>query len=377
MDSQRNPRLMRLTPFALIAVFLFAACSGTETAQTPARVLTTLNISALPGWEQDNVAEALPALQRSCAVMQKKEGWQTPCAAIGRIAANDSNALRHVLADMFTAYAVSDRSNANGLFTGYYEAELQGSATRHGPFQTPIYARPDDLIAVDLGDFKSEWKGKHLAGKVVGRHLKPYDERGAIAKGSLQSRAQVLAWVDDPVSAFFLAVQGSGRIRLDNGQILRAGYDGTNGRDYVAIGKSMADEGALQKPVSLQSIRAWLAAHPDRAESVMDHNPSYVFFRLLNGEGPVGAQGVALTPERSLAVDPSVIHLGAPVWLDSADGEGRKLQRLMVAQDTGGAIKGVVRGDFFWGYGASAEAKAGPMQSDGRYYLLLPKSVIP
>ena len=252
---------------------------------------------------------------------------------------------------------------------------MRGAQQRHGPYQTPIYARPADLVTVDLGDFKQEWKGKHLAGKVVGQNLKPYDDRATITHGSLNNRATVLAWVDDPTSAFFLAVQGSGRIKLEDGHTLRIGYDGANGHDYVAIGRKLAKSGDLPKPVTMQSIRAWLAAHPDRADGAMNLNPSYVFFRPLQGDGPMGAEGVALTPHRSLAIDPAFVTLGSPIWLDTTDSANNPLQRMMIAQDTGGAIKGIVRGDVFWGFGAEAEAKAGAMQSRGRYFLLLPKTV--
>jgi membrane-bound lytic murein transglycosylase A len=314
-------------------------------------------------------------LRRSCPSLAKKPDWAKPCAALAALPDGDDQAVRGFFETWFGPYAVSDNGKDEGLFTGYYEAELQGTAERRGRYQTPIYARPRDLIAVDLGDFKPEWQGKHLAGKLVGQNLKPYDDRAMIAEGSLAERAPALAWVDDPVDAFFLAVQGSGRVRLEDGRVLRIGYDGANGRDYVAIGRKLAESGELQKPVTMQGIRSWLAAHPDRADEVMNLNPSFVFFRVLQGDGPVGAEGVALTPRRSLAVDPAFVPLGAPVWLDTQDSDNAPLRRLMIAQDTGGAIKGVVRGDVFWGFGAEAEAKAGSMQSQGRTYLLLPKTV--
>ncbi len=358
---------------AAIFVLLLSACA-TETT-TPTRELKAVSFDDLSGWQNDNVAEAIPALRRSCEKLAPKADWAKPCATLATLRDGDDRAARAYFETWFHPYAVTDRGNDDGLFTGYYEAELHGSLQRHAQFQTPIYARPADLIAVDLGDFKNEWKGKHLAGKVVGQNLKPYDDRAAIVRGSLNNRAKILAWVDDPVTAFFLAVQGSGRINLDNGQILRVGYDGANGRDYVAIGRRLAESGDLPKPVSMHSIRAWLASHPNRADEVMNWNPSFVFFRILQGDGPIGAQNVALTPRRSLAVDPNFIALGSPVWLDSTDSDSQTLRRLLIAQDTGGAIKGVVRGDVFWGFGAEAEAKASAMQSRGRYYILLPKTV--
>jgi len=216
-----------------------------------------------------------------------------------------------------------------------------------------------------------------IVGKVDGSKLVPVDDRATIAKGSLSGRAQVLVWLDDPIGAFFLEVQGSGRVRLTDGSILPVGYDGANGRAYVAIGKALADRGDLQRPVTMPAIRSWLSAHPAQTQQAMNINPSYVFFRRLPNDNVLGAQGVALTPTRSLAVDPAYVPLGVPVWLDSVDSRGATLRRLLIAQDTGGAIKGAVRGDFFWGAGDEAATQAGAMQSRGRYFLLLPKSVTP
>jgi membrane-bound lytic murein transglycosylase A len=245
--------------------------------------------------------------------------------------------------------------------------------TKH--YHVPLYARPRDLINVDLGLFRPEWKGQHIAGKVAKTQLVPYDDRTEIEKNSLHGRTHVFLWVDDPIDAFFLAIQGSGRVRLPNGRFVRVGYDGANGRAYVAIGRVLAEMDEIEKPVTMQKIRAWLATHPGRAQEIMNKNPSYVFFRRITGDGPIGAEGVALTPRRSVAVDPAFVTLGVPLWLDASDGNGASVERLMIAQDTGGAIKGPVRGDFFWGAGQDAEAEAGAMQSKGRYYILLPKTV--
>lgn len=365
---------MKFLLTAILALLLSACVSEPTPPAAPQRVLTATSFSALPNWQSDSVAEAIPAFRRSCEHLAKKPDWAKACAALAQLRDGDNQATRDYFTAWFTPHAVSDNGNADGLFTGYYEAELHGSLHQHGPYKTPIYARPDDLITVDLGDFKPEWNGKHIVGKVVGPKLKPYDERTRIVRGSLANHAKILTWVDDPISAFFLAVQGSGRISLDDGSTLRVGYDGANGRDYVAIGRKLAESGDLPKPVTMQGIRAWLTTHPDRATEIMNLNPSYVFFRALSGDGPIGAENVALTPHRSLAVDPAYINLGTPVWLDTTDSNNEPLQRLVIAQDTGGAIKGVVRGDFFWGFGKEAETMAGAMQSRGRYFVLLPKS---
>jgi membrane-bound lytic murein transglycosylase A len=210
--------------------------------------------------------------------------------------------------------------------------------------------------------------------------LRPYENRAAIESGALRGRGLEMLWVDDPVDAFFLQIQGSGRVMLEDGTSLRIGYAGQNGHPYVAIGRELIARGALtREAVSMPAIRDWLRANPQEADAVMNRNPSFVFFRELDGDGPVGAQGVALTPGRSLAVDRSFVPYGVPVWLDAedpVDGEVR-VQRLLVAQDTGGAIRGPVRGDVFWGHGPEAEHRAGLMKSRGRYFLLLPKTVTP
>ena len=235
-------------------------------------------------------------------------------------------------------------------------------------------------MSVALGDFRTDFAGERIAGRVVDGRLRPYPSRGDIVAGTLAGRGLEIAWVADPVDAFFLQIQGSGRLALPDGRIVRVGYDGQNGRPYTAIGRVLVEEGALaREAVSMQSIRAWLAAHPDRAEGVMNANSSYVFFRRLAGDGPIGAQGVALTPQRSIAVDPRFVPYSVPVWLDATaptpDGGAAALRRLMIAQDTGGAIRGPVRGDVFWGAGEDAAAIAGRMNDRGRWWILLPRTL--
>ncbi len=372
-----------------LCFMLIAALSGcAEKPAAPKLTLTPASYTDLKDWSVDRQSEALVAFNKSCAVINNKpssasmgiagraQDWHAPCRALnGMFAARDDEA-RKFFETWFRPYAVNDR--AKGLFTGYYEAELNGAWQRGGAFQTPLWQRPNDLVTVDLGDFKAELKGQKITGKVENHKLKPYDDRAAIAQGLLgNGRAQPLVWVDDPVGAFFLEIQGSGRIHMTDGSVVRVGYETQNGHPYTAIGKVLADEGMIERPVTMAKIRAWLKEHPDQAQTVMFKNASAVFFRRLDGEGPVGAQGVVLTPERSLAVDPSFVPLGAPMWLEPEQDGIAPSPRLVVAQDTGGAIKGPVRGDFFWGAGAKAEERAGAMQSRGIYYLLLPKTVNP
>ncbi len=249
---------------------------------------------------------------------------------------------------------MTDLGTSDGLFTGYYEIEAKGSLTRHGPYETPIYRKPADL----------------------GSGARP--TRAEIEDGALAGRGLELLWLDDPVDAFFLEIQGSGRVGLAGGGSVRVGYDGQNGAPYVAIGRLLIERGSIpREKMSMSAIRTWMNEHPEAGAALRRENPSYVFFREIGDQGPIGAEGVVLTPERSIAVDRSFIALGTPIWLEADEryALAESVRRLVVAQDTGGAIKGPVRGDVFWGTGADAGTRAGIMNARGRYYLLLPRAV--
>jgi membrane-bound lytic murein transglycosylase A len=351
----------------------------------------------LAGWQVDDPSGALAAFRRSCGAWRPLPAdrqldsdapwagtvgdWRGVCAAAARVVPG-ADAARSFFADRFVPVAASNRGAAAGLFTGYYEPTLHGSRRRHGAYTVPLYTRPRELVEVDLGEFRDELKGQRIAGRVVRDRLLPFADRAAIDTGALGGRGLELLWVDDPVDAFFLHIQGSGVVVLDDGSETRVGYAAQNGHPYVAIGRVLVDRGAMTlDEVSMQSLRAWLDAHPEEAAEVMAANPSYVFFRRLDTAGPLGAQGVVLTPGRSLAVDRSFHPLGVPVWLDAtapaaAAGEpDRPLRRLLVAQDTGGAIRGPVRGDVFWGAGDEAAEIAGRMRHEGRMWLLLPREL--
>jgi membrane-bound lytic murein transglycosylase A len=379
---------MRFILISLFLIFVAACTTPAPKPETDRLSLKPVSFSDLSGWQKDTPQAALVAFRKSCAVLTKKppttslgiagvaSAWHDICGEAQNIPDNEES-VRTYFEKNFQPYMVVGSTGENGLFTGYYVPELHGSYQRGGAFQTPLYARPSDIISVDLGVFKTNLKGQHILGKVVGQNLVPYDDRAAITKNSLADRAQVLVWVDDPIDAFFLEVQGSGLVTLEDGNTMTVGYDGINGHGYVAIGRVLADRGDLPRPVTMPAIRQWLETHPEQAQQVMNENPSYVFFKTLPDVNVTGAEGVSLTTERSLAVDPSFIPLGLPIWLDTTDGQGTKLQRLMIAQDTGGAIKGAVRGDVFWGPGPEASIQAGAMQSQGRYYVFLPKAVSP
>ncbi len=240
------------------------------------------------------------------------------CDRVATIVPGNDAAARALFADLLRPVAVSNRGDREGLFTGYYEPTLRGSRVEGGDFTVPLYVRPPELVSVDLGRFRADLKGKRIAGKVADGALVPYLDRTAIDEGALAGRELELVWVDDPVDAFFLEIQGSGRIQLEDGSEMRVGYAGQNGFVYTAIGRELIRRGALtREQMSMETIREWLAANPDEAREVMRTNASYVFFRELTGDGPVGSLGVALTPERSLAVDPLFVPLGVPVWIDT------------------------------------------------------------
>lgn len=374
---------------------------------------SSVEVASLPGWADDEVSEALPALLRSCDRLLAQPAdrplkpvelggtpgdWRPLCGALRGLGdAADEAEVRAVIEREAIAVPLSRAdveasggrpgegsgwSRRIGLFTGYFEPLLHGSRRRSARYKVPLYMQPPDLISVDLGRFRDDLRGRRVAGRVQGRSLEPYDDRQAITAGSLAGRHLELVWVDDAIDAFFLHIQGSGRIELDDGSSFRVGYAAQNGHPYHAIGRTLVDWGELTlEEVSLQSIDAWLREHPGRAGEVMGTNDSYVFFREIRGDGPVGAQGVVLTPERSLAVDRQHIPLGVPVWLDamipaaSADAPDERRQWLLVAQDVGGAIRGAVRGDVFWGAGERARAVAGRMAHRGRYWALVPRGL--
>jgi membrane-bound lytic murein transglycosylase A len=399
VTPERRPARHRRATLVVALLAILSACVPAappppKLPEAPHLTLTPVEFTSLPGWNEDHIVEALPSFLRSCAALAKlgddepvgsnRVGgtagqWRAACAAAEALhperGATAELAARAFFQDNFVAYAAGDNGNPVGLFTGYYEAEAKGARRRSRTFATPLLKRPPDLVTVDLGRFRPDWHGERIGGRVVDGRLEPYASRAEIEAGALDHLRLALLWIDDPVDLFFLQIQGSGRVHLPDGTTVRVQYDGQNGQPYVAIGKLLVARGALTlDEVSMASIRAWIGAHPDEGKALMAENPSYVFFRELKGDGPFGSEGVVLTPGRSLAVDRDYVPLGAPVWLD-ATADGRPLRRLTVAQDTGGAIRGPVRGDLFWGYGAEAEEHAGKMRSSGAYYVLLPRSV--
>lgn len=380
----------------LMVLFVTACATGTSEGPQKELVLKPSSFSALPGWSDDDLFGFLQAYKASCARILKRSPneafssnpafgtygpWQENCRKISEVAAGGGGALRGFFEQNFKVVEASAAGNTKGLFTGYYESTLNGSRTKHGPYQHPLLARPNDLVMVDLGEFREELKGQRIAGRVIGGSLKPFETREQIVAGKLKD-AKPLVWLDDPHDAFFVQVQGSGVVHLDDGSTMRVGYAGQNGHVYYAIGRELVKRGIYSKDeVSMESITRWMRETPAKADELMNTNKSYVFFTEMpddgSGSGPQGGEGIKLTAQRSLAIDRSIIPYGFPVYLsaDVTDLSGKPFSKLMMAQDTGGAIRGPVRGDVFWGSGAAAEAKAGPMKAEGRYWFLIPKGV--
>jgi membrane-bound lytic murein transglycosylase A len=361
----------------------------------PMLVLQKVDYSELPGWQNDKVGQALPALLKSCKRLMKKKDdalvardehagqvkdWKAACAAAASVKEGQGHAY---FEEHFHAYLAMNHDEPEGRFTGYYEASLRGSRKRKGPYQTPLYKKPKDLVMVNMREFTHKPGRRRIAGRVVRGQLKPYETRGEIRKGSLKGKGLELVWIDDPIDGFFTQIQGSGLVELDNGKQMRIGYAGQNGHVYTAIGRELIVDGHItREEMSMQAIRSWLEENPEAADEMMDRNQAYVFFTELNGEGPVGSQNVELTPERSAAIDRRYIAQSAPLFIDTeiANEDGTDtmtFQKLVIAQDSGGAIRGPVRADIFWGAGKRAANIAGRLKSRGRYFVLLPKTVNP
>jgi membrane-bound lytic murein transglycosylase A len=358
-----------------------AACQPLPQPNAPLR-LTQATFHDLPGWEGNDPSAALASFARGCAVLARKapqsamdgKGYAGTVADWLPACTDAKGDARAFFEQHFMPYQISAGGNRGGLFTGYYEPQINASHTRQGAYQTPVYGLPPDLIRVDLGQFAPRLAGEHVSGKLEGQKLVPYADRAAIDAQGI-ANAKILFWCDDPIALFFLQIQGSGRVRFVEGGSERIGYAGENGKPYTAIGKVLIAEGALAREnVSLATIRDWLEKNPARAQAVMEADQSFIFFEEKPVGDPAlgnaGTLGAALTPGASLAIDPRLNALGAPYYVDAAPVRG-----LLIGQDTGGAIRGAVRGDVFFGFGDKAEAQAGSMKSDGALFVLLPKAI--
>ena len=382
-----------------LSLGLLAGCAGLQgPGQQAPMDLQPVAFSDMPGWASDKPAAALGAFVVSCDRIQyfppdqslggsgdaarlggKAAQWGLACAEAKDVPPANDAAARAFFQAEFQPYRVAQLGRATATVTGYFEPEVAGDTIQEGPYQTPLLGLPPDLVTFDLGLFDPAQPGVMVVGRLQSQQIVPYFDRFQIENGALNTTDLAIAWIADPVDAYFLQVEGSGRIKLPDGSVMRVTYAGKNGRPYVPIGRVMVRDKLLAaNDVTEQSIRAWLEAHPERARAIMDRNPSYVFFRtapeLSEGQGPPGALGVSLTPGRSIAVDDRFLPLGAPIWLATTDPVSHApLQRMTVAQDLGSAITGPLRADLFFGAGAPAESAAGAMDAPGQLYVLLPR----
>lgn len=357
-------------------------CAGSEPAKPAEKPLQAADWKDLPGWTADNPGAALSAFVASCRSLERQALWSETCKSARGQSDSDPAALRAWFEAQFKPWALTQPDGSrNGMITGYYEPILSGSRVRSNKFAYPVFGAPDDLVTVDLSDVYPELKNLRLRGRLEGKKLVPYYSRTEWTSQETLRAQEALIWFDDPIDVFFMQIQGSGQVRLPDGSRIRLNYADQNGHPYRSIGKWLIDRGELKpEQASMQGIKHWAKGNPKRMAEMLNSNPSIVFFRELavEGSGPQGALGIALTPERSIAIDPRHITLGAPVWLASTRPNSETpLNRLMIAQDTGGAIRGVVRADFYWGSGTDAGNSAGKMRQQGRMWVLMPKSYAP
>jgi membrane-bound lytic murein transglycosylase A len=383
-----KPRLSNLPNLSLLiaAMIALASCVPKQRPPTPPPAAPAAEVKpptaaalgvsadpAFPAISEPAAARALDAFRISCPALVKRadasgltrpEDWQPACAA-----AAISGVAAAFFADHFEAVRVGDGA---AFATGYYEPEIAGSRTRQPGYEVPVYRKPPDLVEVDAATAQAA--GTPRRGRLENGVIIPYYERSEIEDGALAGRGLEIAWAADSIDLFFLQIQGSGRLRLPDGEVMRIGYAGQNGREYVGIGRLMRERGLLEPgKTTMQDLVAWLRAHPEDGRSIMRENKSYIFFQELTGPGPLGALNLPVTPRATVAADPAFVPLGAPVILDldRAEADG-----LWVAQDTGGAIKGANRFDTFWGAGEEAARIAGGMTGRGRAWILVPKGTL-
>ncbi len=356
--------------FCALICSLLVACGAPTPPEPPQLVLEPATFDQLDGWETSYRPGAAEAFKRTCDHFARKppeaelkffagqvRDWLPACRALNKDILAKDNVTQaewdRFIRTYFTPYQVTNHGFEKGLFTGYFELELHGSTQPSERFRHAIYRVPEPMN-------------------------KPFYSRGEIDRGALEGKGLELAYVDDPVRLFFLHIQGSGRVRLEDGSVMRVGYAAQNGHDYHSIGKLLLEHDVMEKDeMSAPALKDWLYRHDCHMRRVFDHNPSYIFFRELEGEdqGPIGAMGLPLVAEHSLAVDDAFMPYGVPVWLETTLPHETPYQRFMMTQDTGGAIKGPVRGDIFFGAGEWAEQVAGHMQNQGSYYVLLPRVI--
>lgn len=357
-------------------------CPPVEPPKPAEKPLQAADWSELPGWGEDDPRNAFTAFVASCRSLERQALWQPVCGSARELDDKSAPTLRAWFEAQFRPWAlVNPDGTRNGLITGYYEPILKGSRQQSRGYANPVFGPPEDMIVVDLATLYPELKHLRLRGRIEGRKLVPYYSRAEWTPQESKRSPEALLWIDDPIDLFFMQIQGSGQVQLTDGSRVRLNYADQNGHPYRSIGRWLIERGELKaEQASMQGIKAWARANPARLTELLNANPSLVFFRELpaEGSGPQGAMGLALTPERSLAVDPRHVPLGAPIWLATTRPNSEQvLNRLMLGQDTGGAIRGVVRADFYWGSGSDAGNQAGKMRQQGRMWVLMPRAYVP
>lgn len=351
--------------------------------------LEKTSFSALSGWQNEDFASVIEVFAKNCQVILRNSKpyiydakikistpeYQDVCRRFANQKISDGKAMKNFIEQNFVPYAVTNNGNADGKFTSYYEAVIRASKTKHGAYQYPIYGKPNDLIEINLRDFDSELPNTRLVGRIENNKFVPYYNRKDIENGNIN--APVLMWADDLVDIHFMQIQGSAVAQMDDGSEVRIGFADSNGRKFKGIGSILIEKGKIRREdSSMPKIREWLRNNPQKAKDLMAENERFIFQRLTDTDGPVGAYGISLTAGRSLAVDNRYIPLGSMMWLDSHNPDNGKIRKIVFAQDIGSAIKGVVRGDYFWGHGEDALYHAGRMNSTGKYYILAPKNSV-
>ena len=379
----------------LFFLFLLTACpqkKAQKEEETPVPPISKIDLlpttfETLEAWKQDNILAALPNLLNNCARIKliktdqlgksrikiSTKMYQQICDNLEQQSFTDDNDLRAFIEDNFTPFLVLDNGNPEGKFTSYYESRINASFTKYGKYKYPVYGLPEDLVEIRLKDFDQSLPDKRLVGRIDHRKMVPYYERAKIENNGIS--APILMWADSLVDIHIMQIQGSAVAYMSDGQKVRVGYADNNGRSFKGIGSILLENRLLPpEQINMIAIKKWLQQHPEDAQKYMQQNERYIFHKIINASGPIGAFGVPLQAGRSLAVDRDIIPLGSLIWLSTSTPDGKPLNKLVAAQDVGSAIKGAVRGDYFWGSGDDdVLALAGSMNSAGRYFILLPK----
>lgn len=391
-------KTLYITFFLALAVIVLGISAWWFWPKKPSSMFKSVGFSQLPGWKSADLKKSLSAFQTSCRAFIKQnpeqivgtdhielqvKDWQPACYAALKISPDAEKEAKAFFEEWFIPVEFSETDAKPGLFTGYYVPAIKGSYTQSKEFNVPLYETPKDLVTADLGLFFNDLKNRRIVGRLANNKLVPYYTRAQINRGAIKDKARVLVWINSPIDRLFLEIQGSGVIELDDGKNIYIGYDAQNGAPYTAIAGVLIKKGVMTKHnASMQAIKHYLEAHPKEMHPVINQNKSFVFFRKMSFGVALGSQGVSLTPGYSLAIDRQWIPMGAPLWLSTTRPDGKNpdinkpMQRLMIAQDTGGAIRGKVRGDVFWGGGEKATVMAGHMKNAGHYWILLPRHAI-